>query len=673
MKFSKLAIALFATFAAATSTANAYASVDSTVDFNQWSKSDLQQFLADFQVEYKDSDTQDTLINQVKAHWNSFAKPYQSWTVDELEAYLSRKQVQYKVDTTAADLRDQLVNLVGMFYPSSNYFSFQSASESGKSAAAAASSSVSSAYDKVSNWVFDTWSTSQLAAFVQSAKDSSIETVATTRKELQKQAQDIYDRSVTAHANFGQNYYPGKWIFENWSDQSLRAWLDQNRINLQAYGEDAKQQTINALDHEKLIAAVRKNSRNVYDGLQDSRNSFLDQLQILNNNIYDKTGTIKNSIFQTWSDAQLSAWLASHKLIDSVSDAVPSKDEMVKLAKENTNLLQQDINRYLAAAQKHTSPILSKLNDAGNNLVDYTYGLWDASRMEKLVAQLKQDVPGWLENRVGEASSMAADAASAAAGSAEYTKDQASAYLSHIFDAWSTTDLQAWLAAQGQAVNSAAADTANSAAQERDRLVKLASEHLHSANTLLQQPFDDFVQSFATTWRTVSATAFAAWPDTDLQAWIAQHAPASHKLYFNTNNHDDLVKTARQVFANIQHGGTGAAQQAASQASAHAKAAAGAAAGAGANIYVYAEAVAGAGAEVVAEAVASAGAGAEAVGEAVAKAGSAASAAAEARAGTFTKSRTGNSAVKYLKQGAGNAWSWASDRFSRGVPGNTDL
>lgn len=715
MRFSKIAITLFVAVISASSVS--YSS-DSIVDFSKWSKSDLHQFLSDFQVDFDPSDNRNGLITKAKAQWNSFTKPYYTWSVDELTAYLDRKKVQYKVNSKAADAHDQLVDLVSQIYPSDLSFTVEEAKKSGKAAAKSASESASSAYDKVSNWIFDTWSTSQLADFVKDAKDKSIKSVATTRKDLLKQAQLIYDRNVESNSNFGQNYFPGKWIYDSWSDQSLRSWIQRNRIDLKAQGIDAKQKTLKALDHDKLVSTVCKNARNVYDGIQDSRNSLLDQIQIAGAEIYDKSGNVKDSIFQSWSNSQLNDWLSSHNLVDTTQKSVPSKKELFNIAKENSYLLQQDINRYLATAKKKTSPILSKASDAGNDLVDSTFNLWDHSKLESLVARLKKNIPSWLDDRADEASKTAfsvsksvSKAANSASKDAQNAQHQASSFLSHIFDFWSVSELSSWLEAQGHNINNIASDTtkkaSKSAVQKRNDLAKTASDYLSSANEFSQAKFDVLVNSLAKAWTSISSTAFESWSDSDLRDWIKHNTPDSKELYYGAKDtHDELVKTARKVFKRVQKDGQTVAkqaQQAAADGSSYVSSAYGeassvvedaAASAASAASEAYGEA-----SSVVEDAAASgASAASEVYGEAssvvedAAASGASAASGAQAKASSSRKNLkksfdekvygkpisssftdSANEAVKYLRKNVEDVWAWASDQFSRFAPGNTEL
>lgn len=579
MRFSKLALTLFATLAASASTSTSYAPLDAVVDFDQWSQSDLHQFLSDLDVKVDPSSNRETLVDQAKAHWNSFTQPYQAWSVDELRAYLDRKGIKYKSEKNANKARDELVNAVKRVYPSMNELRVDNKKDQ-------VANDVESTYDKVSNWIFDTWSTSELSDFVKHSKDDSIKTVATTRKDLQKQAQQIYDNKVKKTSNYGQNYYPGKWIFDSWSDQSLRSWLERNHVtlnNVKKQGRAAQQQALNALNHDKLVSEVCRNARNVESRLEDTRNTFLSSVDIAGDKIYSKTGEIKDSVFKTWSQSQLADWLNSHNLLETPN--VPSKDKLVKIAKQNSYLLQNDINRYLATAQKYTSPILEKANDATQNVVDYTYNLWDSVKLENLVGKLKKDVPSWLQDRSDDASSIASsasvDVTNAASHAAESTKNQVSLFMQHLFDFWSTAELTSWLEAQGQNIQSMASDVSSkasetssqaskSAVQHRDQLVKAASSYLSSANDFSQEQYDALVKSLEKTWKSVSATAFDSWNDADLQAWIeknAQNLPSKDQIMKNAKaTHKDLVKTARQVYVEMQRNGRYAANKVSNQA-----------------------------------------------------------------------------------------------------------
>lgn len=702
MKFSTLAVALFAAITTATTSP--------AVDFNKWSKSDLEDFLTDFQVKFKDSSNVPSLAEQAQAHWNSFVKPYSSWSVEELQAYLKRKKVQYNVNLKAADAHDKLVDAVSSVYPDTSFFNIESIKNVGNSAAAAASSQASASYDKVSNWIFDTWSTSQLQEFVEHAKKQkkgAIKKVATSRKDLLKQAQDVYNAHVTDTSSTGQNYYPGKWIFEGWSDDSLRSWLEKHHVNLKDTATDGKQQPLGKLNHDKLVSAVRKNAASVYANVQDAHNSFLDSVGISDSNdIYDKAGKVKDSFFDSWSNDQLTEWLGSHEIVSSVSGKVPSRKELIKLARENTDSFQKDVNQYIAYAQRHANPILSKASEAAQNLVDHTFNLWESSKLETLVNSIRKDVPAWFGDRADDASNLA----SAAASNAEDSKDQLSNYASHLFDFWSTKELTDWLKAQGQNINDVASDStakaSKSAAYKRDQLAKLASEYVANANDYSQDKYDSLVKSLSDTWSSVSKTAFETWSDADLKGWIDEYSPNGRSTYSAKSSHKELVKLARQAFKDAQKSGKGYATAITSNANAAAGAAAGAAgaaaagasSGAAAAAGKVANAFAGAGAQAAAAAeavvnVAHAAAGEEVVdaiseGNAAAAAAAASDQAGKAKDKAKVKAKEGADAVasagdgtvaQYLKDSAWGAWGWVRSRanhFGPGwdsEPGATDL
>lgn len=522
MKFSQLSILLFAAF---TSIQAALTSVD----LDSWSKSDLQGFLEDFQVPYNAAqDSAKDLAVKARSQWNSFTLPYTSWSTNELAAYLKRKNVQHKVNLGAADAKDKLTDIVARVYPDNG--SVDQTVKNAKDAASAVPSSVFAGYDKVSGWIFDSWSTDQLQAFVKKHSKDAQDVASATRKDLTARAKKIYDARATDKSHAADNFYPSKWLYESWTDSDLEQWLRKQQISVpRNAGAGAAQNTL-ALHRDKLVSAVRKNSRYAALSIQDARNTLLDKAGISKaNNVYDKvTKKVSPGVFESWTDPQIRNWLLSHQLMDPKEPT--SRDALLKKARESIDYLSNDVSYYIDAASRTASPILNKAGDAiksapgaAQDALDEHFGLWEPEQLSKFVDSVRSYVPAWFEQH---AHKVAADT--------KWAQERTVNFAHKLFDHWSAADLVKWLEKEGQQIDA-------SVKSNRDELASRATSHLSKAHEYSAEKYRQLVARFSADFGGAADKAFEAWNDADLQSWLTARG-VQHQA---KATHADLVKAAR--------------------------------------------------------------------------------------------------------------------------------
>ncbi|VVT54421.1 uncharacterized protein SAPINGB_P004067 [Magnusiomyces paraingens] len=602
MKFSQISILLFAVLAQSASL--------TPVDLSSWSKSDLQSFLDDFHVQYDASkDSVKDLASKAQAQWNSFALPYTSWSTPELQAYLDRKGIKYQIDAKAKNARADLEKLVARVYPDNVNFE-----QTAKEATASASKSASAAYDKVSGWLFDTWSLDELRTFVKKNVKEGINTSEASRKELVSAAQQAYDKHASKIK--AENFYPGKWVFDGWSDKDLEQWLQKNKISIENKAGGA-QKTL-ASHRNQLLGAVRKNARYAWLSAQDAHNSFLDSVGIVGADVYDKAKKIKDSVFDTWSDAQLSQWLESHGL----NSKGLKHDALIKAARDNRDQLGRDISYYLDSASRTASPILDKAGEAAASVtdsvknVDTNFNLWEPEKLNEFVSGVRAYVPAWID-----------DATRKLRSDGLWAHTQASNYARRLFDHWSSADLASWLRREGVEVDTTAANA-------RDTLANRAALYLSTANKFSAEKYRQMSSRFSADFRKATDGAFENWSDDELRSWLTAKGNDAQK--YAKSAHEELVKAARgdwgrsyvEGFSDSTRAGVASAGSAASAGASAVAGAAGAAAQAVAgSVGSAANAGAAAAAKVGSSASSAAAGAARAAGSSVSSAASAAGAA----------------------------------------------
>lgn len=113
--------------------------------YNKWHEQELERWLSDHDIPYPTPADRKDLENLVEKNWNDYVvSPYQGWSADDLSAYLKAKGADTQKDAKAS--KDSLVSQVKEYW----YETEDRAQQ---------------AYLSVKDWIFDTWSESQLKAF----------------------------------------------------------------------------------------------------------------------------------------------------------------------------------------------------------------------------------------------------------------------------------------------------------------------------------------------------------------------------------------------------------------------------------------------------------------------------------------------------------------------------
>ena len=109
----------------------------------------------------------------------------------------------------------------------------------------------------------------------------------------------------------------------------MTLWLDKFKVSYDDKLRDNK---------DELLNLVRKNIYQMSHFLENERLSLFSQLKLLDKQLYDKAGNLKEDVFDSWNTSDLEKWLQSHE-IPIQDNLIKSHGYLVRLAEEHRNLL----------------------------------------------------------------------------------------------------------------------------------------------------------------------------------------------------------------------------------------------------------------------------------------------------------------------------------------------
>ncbi|KAH8732458.1 hypothetical protein GQ44DRAFT_641110 [Phaeosphaeriaceae sp. PMI808] len=390
MRFS-LASTLVVTLAAQ-ATANSW--FGKTV-YDKWHETELERWLSDHGIPHPSPSDRKNLQKAVAENWNDkIVTPYNSWDAQSLQNYLTVKGQQAKKGTEkdAKSLAEQ----VKVYWTETE-------------------DSTNQAYNSVKDWIFDSWSDSQLKAFADKngipvpqprQRDSLIRAV---RENYQSAANKLGETAA----------YPGDWLYASWSDSDIKAWLDER-------GYPAPQPS----NRDSLVATLRRQSRlaslNAKGAYAQASSSAAAAQQ-----------SLSDALLNSWSDSQIKEWA------DKNGIKVPQGSKR---------------NELLALARKHRARLYG---DSASATVESAYGAASTKAGNEYAAATNgfAGFTNYLKAQIG----LATDAAQASASSASY---QASASASSLTGAAAkaASSSSSSISKSAASASSAAAKSASSAA-----------------------------------------------------------------------------------------------------------------------------------------------------------------------------------------------------------------
>jgi len=386
--------------------------------YNKWHETELERWLSDHDVPYPTPADRKDLENLVKDNWNAkVVSPYQSWETPQLQAYLKEKGQVAKKGTEKN--KESLVSQVKQYWT-------ETETEAGN------------AYGNVRDWIFDSWTDSQLKTFLD--KHGIPNPTPTTRSSLLKTARENYQ---TVANKLGQNYYyPGNWLYESWSESDLKTWFDER-------GYPVPQPT----SRDKLIASLRRNSRLASLSASSAASSA-------SASAASAQASLSDALFDSWSDSELKKWF------DTNGIKVPQgskKNELVALARKHRARLMGD-----SASATVVSAYGAATSSAGNQYAQATAGV--------------QYYLNWAKSQLGLAASQVSSSATSATGAA--AKSASSAKVAGSKSASSVSK------EASKSASSASKNAGKNAQKATDAATESASKAKHRAQEAAQKATD---------------------------------------------------------------------------------------------------------------------------------------------------------------------------------------
>ncbi|RMJ22180.1 hypothetical protein PHISP_06948 [Aspergillus sp. HF37] len=336
-------------------------------------------------------------------------------------------------------------------------------------------------------WIFDTWSDSQLKDFL----DRHGVPVSQPRRRdvLLKAARDNYEAIAKKVGETAS--YPGNWVYDHWTESELKAWLDER-------GWPVPQPST----RDQLIASVRRNGR--LASLQAkskaaTASKSADQAQ----------STLSEALFNAWSEADLKKFLDQHGVHIPYGSR---RNELIALAKKNRASLisqastaSQTAAELLGAATSRAGNQYAKATDdaslKGHHAFDAAVESWSNSRLKAFLDARGVPVPQ-ANKRDQLLAKVRANRHKAAAQWNAWT-----------FETWHTEQLKNYLASMNARASYRTDVT-------RDELIKQAQDTYAKASKAGGSSMASATSHMAHATEAVKDTTFENWSHSDLKNYL---------------------------------------------------------------------------------------------------------------------------------------------------------
>jgi hypothetical protein len=402
--------------------------------YDKWHESELERWLSDNNIPHPSPSDRKNLQSTVKANWNDkVVTPYTSWDAQTLTNYLTLKGQKAKKGTEndAKSLAEQVKEYWTETEDSANQ-----------------------AYGSVKDWIFDSWSDSQLKAFAD--KHGIPVPQPRQRDSLLAAVRDNY-QSAAEKAKETANY-PGDWLYASWSDSDLKAWFDERGYNVPQPSS-----------RDSMIAALRRQSRLAS---QQSKGAYASVSSAAAN----AQQSLTDALLDSWSDSQIKEWA------DKNGIKVPQgskRNELIALARKHRARLYGDSASASAGSisASGASAYGAATSKAGNQYAAATGGFaYYTDLIKQQIGLAQASVTSATDAAGSSASSASARAASSASSLTGAAAKAASSSSSSISKAAASAN-----AAASSSASSAASVASKSAQSGYDAAAASASSASASA------------------------------------------------------------------------------------------------------------------------------------------------------------------------------------------------
>lgn len=468
--------------------AGATASWLSSAAYNKWHETELERWLSDHNVPYPAASTRHDLEALVRDNWHdNVVAPYQGWDAAQLRAYLQTKGQQAK------DTQEGLVNQVkGSWYETED-----------KS---------QNAWGDVKEWIFDTWTDSQLKSFCDKSGISVPQP--RTRDVMISKIRANYESAAKKAGETAA--YPGDWLYASWSDSDLKSWLDK-------YGFDVPQTG----KRDQLVAAVRRNSRLAWLKEREATDTASETAK-------SAWAGLSESMIDTWSESQLKEFCDKNGI--TVPQGTKLDELRALVRRQRAHALGDDAAGKLGAATTSAGNQFAKATDSAALMYEEAFNkataTWSHSRLKSFLDARGIPVPQ--NSEVDELRALVRKHAHVAAGG-------------WTFEDWSVSNLKDFVLQHGDA---AAKNIANKASATRAEMVGAARSAYASAVATGGESYDAASNYITKTGEDAKNNAFETWSESELKSYLDSYGIP----VYQTSTVDSLRAEARKQYTYWKYG-----------------------------------------------------------------------------------------------------------------------
>ncbi|KAI4214368.1 MAG: hypothetical protein LQ351_003121 [Letrouitia transgressa] len=469
--------------------------------YNKWHETELERWLSDHNVPYPTPADRQDLENLVKSNWESkIARPYNDWEPAQLQSYLKSKGTEAKKGTESS--KGSLVNQVeGIWYESSG--------------------TATNSYHSVKDWIFDSWTDSQIKAFLDRHDIPAPQP--RRRDTLLALARSNYE-SIAKKIKEASNY-PGDWLYETWSESDLKEFLDERGVPVPQPST-----------RDRLIASVRRNARLSAQYTKESAASASASAQAAKESLSD-------ALLDSWSDSKIKEWA------DSNGIKVPQgsrRNELIALARKHRDLLTGDkiassaSSAFGAATSNANNQYAQATDDAqlkAEDAFNEAVSTWSDSRLKGFLDARGVPVP-----QAGKRDELLKQVRL-------HKHKAASGYTAWTFDTWTTENLKKWLTSQNK-------KAANKAGASRDDLFKQAQDSYASASKAGGSNYASVTSYLSSATGAAKESTFDTWSDSELKSYLDSYGI---KTYQGSTSNE--LRAAARKNANYFRYGTTSPQE----------------------------------------------------------------------------------------------------------------
>ncbi|KAI4767206.1 hypothetical protein E4T45_14392, partial [Aureobasidium sp. EXF-8846] len=305
----------------------------------------------------------------VKTNWDDkISTPYNSWDTKQLQNYISSSGQQVKKGTEQN--KDSLISQVKSYWHET-------------------ADQASDAYSSVQDWVFDSWTESQLKSFLD--HNNIPNPSPRTRDSMLTSARSNY-QAVAKKAG-ETTAYPGNWLYTSWADSDLKAWLDERGVPVPQPST-----------RDKMIAALRRNSRTASNQASKAAASA-------SASAAGAQQSLSEQLLNSWSDSQLK------QFFDKNGIKVPQgskRNELIALARKHSAKLSGDnVSASASSLLGEASKSAGSVYNAASSVVGNS-----ASSASVVAGKSGSSLSGAAAKSASSASSLASKSASSASSAA---------------------------------------------------------------------------------------------------------------------------------------------------------------------------------------------------------------------------------------------------------------